>query len=172
MRTPRNIAVFLIPLALITPAIDADAAPGDDVLWAAPTFDVSFERHLGTRYGAGVQAGYRRGLKDDWNLDVVASWAVFPGRQRGDLLGLALGPAYVVDASRWILALHLAPGVFASPLTHRWPVDAGIEAGITLEHRFRQPVSLGIRVAYRRLIRSWNALDGTLSTAVFVAGWL
>lgn len=164
--------MFLIPLALMVPATHVRADTNDDVLWAAPTFDIAFERPLGTRYGAGLQAGYQRGLADDWNLDIVASWAAFPGRHRGDLLGLTLGPAYVVDASRWILALHLAPGVFASPWTHRWPIDGGIEAGITLEHRLRQSASLGIRVAYRRLIRSWDALDGTISAAFFVAGWL
>ncbi len=167
----RNITPIMIAVVLLNPVCDARADTGDNTVWAAPTFDVAFTRDAGTRYGAGVQAGYRRGLTDDWNLEVAASWAALPGSNQSDLSGLAVGPAYVVDAARWTLQLHAAVGAFASLWTHRWPIDLGLEAGVTLEYRVIAPLGIGLRAAYRRLVRSWDDLDGIVSAALFVAAW-
>jgi hypothetical protein len=171
VETWRNTARILALGCLLAPVRQARADTGDDTLWAAPTFDVAFLGSAGTRYGAGVQAGYRRGLADDWNLEVVASWAAFPGAETLDLGGLSIGPSYVVDAARWTLAVHVAAGAFASPWSRRWPIDLGLEAGALLAYRVRTGVEIGARATYRRLVRSWDALDGTVSTALFVAAW-
>jgi len=169
--TPWNIVRFVVAVALLAPASAARADTGDDTLWAAPTFDVAFDRRDGTRYGGGVQAGYRRGLADDWNLEVVASWAAFPGAGRSDLGGIAIGPSYVVDASRWALRLHVAVGAFASPWTGRWPIDLGAEAGATLEYRVLPALGVALRAGYRRLARSWLDMDGAVSAALCISGW-
>lgn len=162
---------ILVLASVLLPVCQARADADDDTLWLAPTFDVAFLREEGPRYGAGIQAGYRRGLADDWNLEVVASWTAFPGPDAADLGGLAIGPSYVVDAAHWTLALHAAAGAFASPWTRRWPIDLGLEAGVRLEYRVLTSLGVGVRAGYRRQVRAWNALDGLVSAAVFVAGW-
>jgi len=167
VKTPRNIGAIALLVGLLA-AAPAGAETGEGLLWAAPTFDVAFDGRPGTRYGAGVQAGYRHGLADDWDLEAVASWAAFPGDERADLGGLAVGPAYVVDASRWRMGLHASVGVFASPWTRRWPIDAGVGLGMTVEYRIASRLAVGARAEYRRLVRAWMDLDGTVTTALWV----
>lgn len=69
----------------------------------------------GGRSGPESQVMARYGLADDWDLFLRTSLAVFPGRRVQDLVSVAAGTAFVLDAARWSPSLFAGIG-YQGPL--------------------------------------------------------
>jgi hypothetical protein len=126
-----------------------------NALRVVATWDSAWPVSGSTLHGLGVQAGYHGHVAEDWTLWVNGSYAGFPetGR-RADLAGLSVGATYLLDTGSWVPEVHAGVGVFGSPATGAWPVDAGIVAGASLEWRGLPGIGLGIRAEWRYLIRN------------------
>jgi len=121
---------------------------------SAVTMGLSYENLLRggetSKPGFGVTAGYRYGLKDDWNLFGQAGYqSYFGSGERLDQMSVVCGAGYVVDATTWVPEIYGGVGYFGPTSVNALESNVGLVLGIGMEYRRVRDFGVGIRFEYR-----------------------